>query len=79
MTKWLIYLVGLDYAFVRADRRLLNIFCGLIMLAVGLTFFGFEYAILNTTQNVFLSVLISIFFGFFFNQYISTSLFNIRR
>lgn len=65
MTKWLIYLVGLDYAFVRADRRLLNIFCGLIILTVSLTFFGFWYAILNTTQNVFLSLIISIFFGFF--------------
>jgi len=65
MIKWLVYLVGLEYNFIQANRRLLNVFCSLIILALCLTFFGFWYAISNTTQNIFLSLVVSIFFGIF--------------
>jgi len=62
MVRWLCYLVGVDFTKIKSGNNILLAFTSLIIFLISLAFFGFYYAIYNTTESLFLGVIFSIFF-----------------
>ena len=65
MISWLCYLVGVDYSKIKSGNNILLIFSLVIVFTLCLAAFGFYFAIYNTTESVFLGVLLGLFFSFF--------------
>lgn len=63
MVSWLCYLVGIDFAQIKSGNNILFAFAGLILFVISLAAFGFYFAIYNTTESLFLGIIISIFFS----------------
>jgi hypothetical protein len=65
MISWLCYLVGVDYSKIKSGKNILLFFSLLIVFTLLLAAFGFYFAIYNTTESVFLGVLLGLFFSLF--------------
>ena len=65
MISWLCYLVGVDYSKIKSGKNILLFFSLVIVFTLLLAAFGFYFAIYNTTDSVFLGVLLGLFFSLF--------------
>ena len=65
MISWLCYLVGVDYSKIKSGNNILLVFSLVIVLTLCLAAFGFYFAIYNTTESVFLGILLGLFFSLF--------------
>ena len=65
MISWLCYLVGVDYSKIKSGKNILLFFSLVIVFTLLLAAFGFYFAIYNTTESVFLGVLLGLFFSLF--------------
>ena len=65
MISWLCYLVGVDYSKIKSGKNILLFFSLVIVFTLCLAAFGFYFAIYNTTESVFLGVLLGLFFSLF--------------
>ena len=65
MISWLCYLVGVDYSKIKSGNNILLFFSFVIIFTLCLAAFGFYFAIYNTTESVFLGVLLGSFFSLF--------------
>jgi hypothetical protein len=62
MVSWLCYLIGVDFAQIKSGKDILLAFTGLILFVLSLAAFGFYYAIYNTTESLFLGIIVATFF-----------------
>jgi hypothetical protein len=65
MISWLCYLVGVDYSKIKSGKNILLFFSLVIVFTLCLAAFGFYFAIYNTTESVFLGILLGLFFSLF--------------
>ena len=65
MISWLCYLVGVDYSKIKSGKNILLFFSLVIVFTLCLASFGFYFAIYNTTESVFLGVILGLFFSLF--------------
>lgn len=65
MISWLCYLVGVDYSKIKSGKNILLFFSLVIVFTLCLAAFGFYFAIYNTTESVFLGLLLGLFFSLF--------------
>ena len=65
MISWLCYLVGVDYSKIKSGKNILLFFSLVIVFTLCLAAFCFYFAIYNTTESVFLGILLGLFFSLF--------------